>query len=115
MPGYFREDACIRWHNTNEQFTVEEFIRANCEYPGQWDGELERLVQDGEQVVTAVRVWARDGAASFHAVSFLKVQQDKICAIDEYWGEDGEPPQWRKEIQVGRPIGQMESLLFVPE
>lgn len=105
MREYFWEDAHICWHNTNERFTVEEFIRANCEYPGRWDGELKRIVQEGEQVVTAVHVWAKDGSASFHVVSFLKVRQGKICAIDEYWGEDGEPPQWRKEKQIGMPIG----------
>ena len=40
---YFDEDAYINWHCTNERFTVEEFIIANCEYPGCWDGEVERL------------------------------------------------------------------------
>ncbi|MFR6331654.1 MAG: hypothetical protein ACLUOI_24545 [Eisenbergiella sp.] len=39
LPYFFKEDACIRWHNTREQFTVNEFIRANCEYPGEWAGE----------------------------------------------------------------------------
>ncbi len=68
---YFWEDAYICWHNTDERFTVEEFIRANCEYPGQWDGEVKRLVQDGDQIAVAVRVWTEDGASSFHAVSFL--------------------------------------------
>ena len=102
---YFWEDAYICWHNTDERFTVEEFIRANCEYPGQWDGEVKRLVQDGDQIAVAVRVWTEDGASSFHAVSYLTVRQGKICAIDEYWGEDGEPPQWRKEKQIGTPIG----------
>ena len=66
---YFWEDAYICWHNTDERFTVEEFIRANCEYPGQWDGEVKRLVQDGDQIAVAVRVWTEDGASSFHAVS----------------------------------------------
>ena len=34
---YFYPDAYVNWHNTNEHFTVEEFIRANCEYPGEWE------------------------------------------------------------------------------
>ena len=29
---YFHPDAWVNWRNTNEHFTVEEFIRANCEY-----------------------------------------------------------------------------------
>ena len=35
---YFHPTAFVNWHNTNEHFTVEEFVRANCEYPGEWDG-----------------------------------------------------------------------------
>ena len=31
---YFRKDAYINWHCTNEHFTVDEYIIANCEYPG---------------------------------------------------------------------------------
>ena len=32
---YFHADAYVNWHCSNEHFTVEEFIRANCEYPGE--------------------------------------------------------------------------------
>ena len=52
MKGYFRPDACVRWHNTNEQFTVDEFIRANCEYPGKWDGKVERVETKGDTIIT---------------------------------------------------------------
>lgn len=37
---FFHENASVNWHNTNERFTVDEFIKANCEYPGQWKGEI---------------------------------------------------------------------------
>ena len=40
---YFHEDALINWHNTNESFTLEEYIVANCQYPGQWCGQVERI------------------------------------------------------------------------
>lgn len=100
MRKFFREDACICWHNTNEQFTTEEFIRANCEYPGEWEGELRRLEQNGEQMVTVVQVRAKDESASFHVVSFLRIQEDKICSLDEYWGEDGEAPEWRQDVSA---------------
>ena len=32
---YFAPDAYVNWHCTNEHFTVDEFITANCEYPGE--------------------------------------------------------------------------------
>ena len=101
---YFHPDAWVNWHNTNEHFTVEEFIRANCEYPGEWDGEVERVVAAGECLITAVHVFSRDKALSFHATSFIRVVDGKIAAIDEYWGDDGPAPQWRKDKQIGTAI-----------
>ncbi len=29
--SYFAPTAFVNWHNTNEHFSVDEFIRANCE------------------------------------------------------------------------------------
>jgi len=43
LKDFFWEEARVDWPNTNEHFTVSEFIRANCDYPGQWDGEVERI------------------------------------------------------------------------
>lgn len=101
---YFHPEACIRWHNTNERFTVEEFICANCEYPGQWAGELERMEAHCDGAVTVAHVHSVDGALSFHAVSFFQFQKDKIFLLDEYWGDDGPAPQWRLDKHLGRPI-----------
>ena len=41
---------------------------------------------------------------SFHVVSFIKVEYEKITAIDEYWGDDGTAPQWRLDKKIGIPI-----------
>lgn len=35
---YFHEDAYVNWHCTNEHFNLDEYIIANCEYPGEWNG-----------------------------------------------------------------------------
>ena len=94
----------MRWHNTNEAFSAEEFIEVNCEYPGAWDGEVERVERIGGLIVTAVRVFAADRGASFHVVSFFHVRDGKIVSIDEYWGDDGAPPQWRLDKKIGRTI-----------
>ena len=40
---FFEPDAIVIWANTNEQFTVDEYIRANCEYPGAWEGGIEDI------------------------------------------------------------------------
>lgn len=104
LADFFREDAWVNWHNTNEHFTVSEFIRANCDYPGQWDGEVERIVELEDQIITAVHVYPKDRSLSFHVVSFLRVRDGKIRSIDEYWGDDGQPPKWRQDLHIGRPI-----------
>lgn len=104
LPSWFCADAVIRWWCSNEQFTVSEYIRANCDYPGEWDGKMERIEQSGDSVVLAGRVFLSDQSASFHVVSFLKLRNDKICELDEYWADDGEAPAWRKEMKIGKPI-----------
>ena len=101
---FFKEDAVIRWHNTNECFTVLEFLRANCEYPGQWWGTVERIVQQDDLIVTVTHVYNEEETVSHHAVSFFTVQEDEIAAVDEYWGEDGVAPQWRQMMRIGCPI-----------
>lgn len=101
---FFHENASIRWHCTNERFTVEEFIRANGEYPGEWDGEIARTERFGELLVTVTHVFSKDRELSFHVVSFLTLSGDKILALDEYWGDDGEAPEWRRNLHIGQPI-----------
>ena len=101
---YFCEDAVIRWHCSNESFTVEEYTRANCEYPDSWEGEIERLEEYGDEAVVAARVYPKEGNESHHVVSFIRLKDDKIVSIDEYWAEDGEVPEWRKQMHIGKKI-----------
>lgn len=101
---FFHEDAYINWHNTNEHFTVEEYIRANCEYPGSWAGEIEKTVQAQDVLAAAIHVYSTDHKISCHCTSFIQLKDDKIVGMDEYWGDDGEVPHWRKEKQIGTPI-----------
>ena len=99
----------IRWHNTNEQFSVGEFIRANCDYPGQWRGQVERVERTDGTIVTVIRVFAADDSVSFHVVSFIRLLGERIAELDEYWSEDGEPPDWRKELRLGSLIRSLPS------
>lgn len=102
--SYFAPDAYVNWHCSNEHFTVEEFIQANCDYPGQWDGEIQRLEQTGDLTISVAHVYSRDRALSFHVTSFIKVRDGKILSVDEYWGDDGPAPQWRQDMHIGRAI-----------
>ena len=104
LEGFFHEDATIKWHCTNECFTVEEYIKANCDYPGDWDGEIERVETKDDLIITIVRVFPKNQSASYHVVSFLCVLNRKIQSLDEYWSDDGDAPSWRKELNIGKPI-----------
>lgn len=101
LKTYFREDAVVNWHNTRERFDLCGFIRANCDYPGLWRGEIEREYRAGNTVIAAARVWSKDDPSpSFHCCSFIALDDERIVRLDEYWGDDGEPPEWRKEISI---------------
>lgn len=99
---YFCEDAKIRWHCTNEIFNVDEYIIANCEYPGEWNGEVIRIIQVGKSIITVTRVWSEE--LSYHATSFFTIENNKIKELDEYFGDDGFAPKWRLDKQLGKPI-----------
>ena len=98
LTSYFLPDAIIRWHCTKEQFTVSEYVHVNCDYPGKWKGKIERIENNGETIILAGHVFSADDEnESFHVVSFIKLINDKIAELDEYWADDGEPPEWRKQ------------------
>ena len=101
---YFHPTAFVNWYNTNEHFTVEEFIRANCEYPGQWGGEVEQIITTDTHIITATHVYNTDGSMSCHATSFIRVVDGKIASVEEYWGDDGPAPQWRQDKKIGTKI-----------
>lgn len=106
LAAFFMPDAAIRWHCSNECFTVAQYLRANCEYPGDWAGEVERVhsIQEQDLIITAARVWLREEGTSFHVASFFHMNQNKIAALDEYWGDDGAAPAWRQDLNIGTPI-----------
>lgn len=104
LRAYFAPDAVIAWHNTDEAFTVEEYLVANCAYPGTWRGEVERVEETDQAVITVAKIRSADGTTKVHAVSFFTFENEKIRCLDEYWGDDGPPPAWRKEKNIGRPI-----------
>lgn len=101
---YFHQDAYVNWHCTNEHFNLEEFVIANCEYPGDWDGTIERVEIMNDLIITVVNVYPKSKNVSFHVTSFIKIAEDKVTAMDEYWADDSNVPQWRKDMHIGIAI-----------
>ena len=107
MKEYFLEEALINWHNTNECFSLDEYIRANCEYPGNWLCTVERIELTGNVVILVGAVKSKDSLVAFHVTSFYEFKEDKVIKLEEYWGEDGEAPQWRIDMNIGRPVNNI--------
>ncbi|MCL2753511.1 MAG: nuclear transport factor 2 family protein [Defluviitaleaceae bacterium] len=100
---FFVNEAVINWHDSNESLNVDEYIRANCEYPGEWSGVCERVEHFGDLVVTASKIFSDELA--FYVVSFIKLTQcGKISQLDEYFAAIEEVPRWRKDMKIGCPI-----------
>lgn len=101
MPAFFTEDAMIRWPNTRERFTVLDYVRANSDYPGDWAVRLCRLDAIDDSVISLVQITEAKGTASLHVISYCSFDEEKIARMDEYFSEDGEPPSWRTEQNIG--------------
>lgn len=71
----------------NEKFTVDEFIEINCNYPGKWKGETERIkISKAKEImeeirITVINVILRDASLSFYVISFIKVNCNIKCDI----------------------------------
>ena len=107
---FFEPDAMVFWANTNEQFTVEEYVRANCEYPGTWHGWMEEISEiipfdwHEPKMFYIARVWDDDGNASrvVGRIDFSYTENQLIQQLVEYWSDISEPPEWRKKMNIGK-------------
>ena len=103
LQEFFAPDAIIRWHDSNEQFTLQEYIRANCEYPGTWNGEIQRVEKSSTGMVLLTKIFSDDFAT--FVTTFVALDNGKITSLDEYYADyDGEVPKWRKDMNIGKQI-----------
>lgn len=95
--SFFDDEARIVWNNTNEVFTPAQFAHINAVYPGSgWHCDITKRVDLGNQMVLVTHI--HNDAVSLHAVSFMTCKNDKITYLEEYFSDDGEKPEWRKEL-----------------
>ena len=104
MRKFFHKTATIKWHNTNEKFTLDEYIKVNCEYPDEWESKIEKYEKVGNLVILVAFISSKTKNISFYVTSFLKILDDKIIELDEYWGDNGVPPKWRIDMNIGSKI-----------
>lgn len=97
LAQFFTVDAQILWPNTGERFDLPGYLRANCDYPGQWRGRVETIAGDGSYSVA--KVWSPEGDAA-RAVTFYRWRNGKIVQMTEYWGDVGPAPAWRRGLSL---------------
>ena len=102
LRAYFTPDAAVCWPCTGERFRLEDFLRANCEYPGTWRAALERVIETEDGAVTVARVFSPETGVSCHVTSFFSLRDGKIASLTEYYADDGPAPEWRREM-FGEP------------
>lgn len=96
LAAYFAPGALIRWPNTREIFTREEFVAVNSEYPGDW----RIVVEEASDSMSIIRTEMQKEV--YRAISFFEFEGESIRALTEYWCEVGDPPAWRREKGIGR-------------
>ncbi|ENC6720794.1 nuclear transport factor 2 family protein [Vibrio harveyi] len=89
-------DCEVVWPLTKEVIRGRKnFAQLNSAYPaeGEWTFTIERIVSDGELVVTDVIV--SDGVRSDRAITFHTVRDGLIRKQVEYWPEEYAAADWR--------------------
>jgi ketosteroid isomerase-like protein len=92
-------DFVLEWPQSGERIRgAENFARVNSEYPtnGQWQFQINRLLAQGERVVTQVSL--TDGVQSAEPISFFTIAQGRISRLVEYWPEPFEPRENRRHL-----------------
>jgi len=86
------------WPQSNEKISGRKnFSAINSAYPqnGSWNFVVNKLVSQGSEVVTDVSI--TDGVQSARAITFHTVENGEIKRQVEYWPDDYEAPEWRRQ------------------
>ena len=92
------DDYVLDWPQSGERILGREnFIAINERYPaaGRWQFTINRLVAEGDQVVSDVTV--TDGQITGRAITFSTVRDGQIVRQIEYWPDPFEAPSWRAQ------------------
>lgn len=100
------DDFVLDWPQSNERIRGREnFVRMNAEYPahGLWQFRINTLFADGAQVVSDVAI--TDGVQRARAISFFRVEADKIKSVIEFWPEPYAAPANRSHLVETIAVG----------
>ncbi len=90
------DEACIYLPNTREVFKGKDrYINFNKRYPDRWYVDLENMFVCEDTVISCAKIFNENKTISLYVNSFFNIKDELIVEITEYWGENGQPPQWR--------------------
>lgn len=95
--GEFLHDGfMLEWPQSGERIRGRaNFVAVNENYPahGRWEFTVQRILTEGNEVVSDVEV--TDGVVKARVITFSTVQDGKIIYQLEFWPDAFEPPVWR--------------------
>lgn len=94
--GFLHVNCVIEWPQSGERIRGRaNFVMINENYPtaGRWEFSLQRLIAEGDEVVTVVSV--RDEKTSGTAITFSTVENGLIVRQTEYWPDPFPAADWR--------------------
>jgi ketosteroid isomerase-like protein len=97
----FHPDVQMEWPHTRERFVGRDnVVGMNRAYPEGWTITLLRVLAQGDQVVSEIRVTQE--AERFFAASFFTFEDGLIRHVTEYWVTSPyeDPPAWRGAFAV---------------
>ena len=98
------DDVVCEWPHSGERFRGRDAVIAvNRDHPDPWIRiEVLRVVAEGDQVVTEVRVPV-EGAPPAYAASFFEVRDGLIMRMTEYWVDAGSQAPYPSRAGLSEP------------
>ncbi len=94
--AWLHDDFVLDWPQSGERIRGRDnFALINERYPaaGRWQFMINRIVAEGDEVVSDVTV--TDGQITGRAITYSTVRGGKIMRQVEYWPDPFEAPAWR--------------------
>jgi len=92
------DEYVLEWPQSGERIRGRaNFVAVNEHYPsaGRWSVAVHRLIAEGDEVVSEVRV--TDGVLTAWAITFSTVREGRIARQTEYWPDPFEAAAWRAQ------------------
>ena len=92
------DDYTLEWPQSGERIRGRaNFVTINQNYPahGRWQFAIQRIIAEGNEVVSDVDV--TDGVITARVITFSTIQEGKIVHQIEFWPDPFAPAEWRAQ------------------